>query len=236
MTFRLTVSDISEQAKTVFYAVGVTASPSMFGRIQNAATAAIHDAGAMLKEQGRANIAAAGFSARWQFTWRVNIYPKTGASIDAAAFGYHKIPYSLVFENGARIRAKQGLLWIPLSTVPKDGRKSHFTAKRLAQTGVKLFSINKPGKKPLLAANVRMNERDAATLLATVRGRKSVAGRLLTTAKLRKGTAGKRGTIQTVPLFIGVSDVSVRKKFNLAGVANAIAAKVPGMYAAHLET
>ena len=236
MSFGLRVTDISEQVRTAFYAVTVTASPSVFARIQNAAMAAIHQAGSALKTEGRANISAAGFSYKWQNTWKVKVYPETGASIDAAAFGYHKIPYSLVFENGARIRASGGLLWLPLPTVPKDGRRAHFTARRLAGAGVKLFSITRPGKAPLLATNIRATQRDADTLLATNRGRKSAAGRLMTLAKLRKGTTGKRGVVSTVPLFVGVDSVSVRKRFDLAGVANKIAARVPNWYAASLET
>ncbi|RUV75923.1 MAG: hypothetical protein EOR30_17060 [Mesorhizobium sp.] len=57
---------------------------AMFGikdPIAFAATAAISEAGDIVKREGRADIAAAGFSKRWQNALRVNVYPKRRFSI-----------------------------------------------------------------------------------------------------------------------------------------------------------
>ena len=68
--------------------------------IAKAATAAIREAGDIAKRNGRASIAAAGFSQKWQNALRVNIYPPQGDSLRPAAFVYHKIRYAGVFEDG----------------------------------------------------------------------------------------------------------------------------------------
>ncbi|TIV93594.1 MAG: hypothetical protein E5V74_24880, partial [Mesorhizobium sp.] len=76
-----------------------------------AGTAAITEAGNLAKAAGRRDIAAAGFSVRWQNALRLNIYPKGRASIDAAALIFHKIPYAGVFENDTLISGKPNL-WL----------------------------------------------------------------------------------------------------------------------------
>src|SRR5437868_12920194 len=81
--------------------------------IAKAATAAIREAGDIAKRDGRASIAASGFSRKWQNALRVNIYPPQGDSMRPAAFIYHKIRYAAVFEDGAVIGG-QPLLWLPL--------------------------------------------------------------------------------------------------------------------------
>src|SRR5947207_10708332 len=71
--------------------------------IAKAATAAIREAGEIAKRDGRASIAAAGFSRKWQNALRVNIYPPRGDSMRPAAFIFDKIRYAGVFEEGAVI-------------------------------------------------------------------------------------------------------------------------------------
>jgi hypothetical protein len=71
--------------------------------IARAATAAIREAGEIAKRDGRASIAAAGFSRKWQNALRVNFYPPQGDSMRPAAFIFHKIRYAGVlyrFHNG----------------------------------------------------------------------------------------------------------------------------------------
>jgi len=85
--------------------------------IAKAATATIREAGKIAKRDGRASIAAAGFSRKWQNALRVNIYPPRGDSMRPAAFIFHKIRYAGVFEEGAVIGG-QPFLWLPLPTVP----------------------------------------------------------------------------------------------------------------------
>lgn len=209
--------------QAAFTSAQIGASNSMYASIEEAATLAIREAGSQLKTEGRAEIAAAGFSKKWQNAWRVNFYPANGFSIDAAAYAYHNIPYSLVFENGATIRARAGLLWLPLPTVPKKGRRKQASARQLAQSGVKLFTIKRAGKKPLLATSLRGS-------------RKGFPGdKAVSLAKLRKGPAGKNGVVQALPLFVGVPSVTIRKRFSLAGVAGSIRGRLGEIYFAKLK-
>ncbi len=75
-----------------------------------AATSAMQEAADNIKSEGRAKIASAGFSKKWQNALRVDAFPRRGkVSINAAAFAFHKIPYADVFEEGATIRGKPRL-------------------------------------------------------------------------------------------------------------------------------
>ncbi|MCK1668621.1 DUF6441 family protein [Bradyrhizobium sp. 153] len=217
MSMRFRVNDVAEEVRMAFIAARVHADPSMFSQITRAATGAVRQAGLQLKAVGRSNIANAGFSKRWQNAWRVNVYPKSGYSLKAAAFGFHKIPYADIFESGGTINGKGGLLWIALPTVPKLGRE-RATPRKLAQRGVKLFTLKRPGRTPLLATKVRGGVTGKASL-----------------AKLRRGLSGKRGSVQSVPLFYGVRTVTMPRKFNLSGAADTVRARLPELYLAQLE-
>lgn len=213
---------VGAQLRAAFSAVEIAASPSMYVEIEMAATGAIRDAANLLKTEGRANIASAGFSKKWQNAWRVNVYPATGFSIEAAAYAWHNIPYSLVFETGQTIRARAGKLWLPLDTVPKQGRR-RASAKQLAGRGVNMFTISRPGKNPLLATKLR--GADGAF-------RNS---RAISLSKLRRGAQGKRGIVQSVPLFVGVDSVTIRKRFDLEGVRMRVEARLGELYYSNLK-
>lgn len=182
-----------------------------YGVVADAATAAIRDAAAIVKRDGRGNIAAAGFSKRWQNALRVNVYPKSRSSANAAVFIYHKIIYAGVFERGARISGKP-LMWLPLQRLGKG----HMSPKKYARTIGPLTSINAPGAPPLLVSRVR-----------TKRAKFKV-----TRSLLKRGTSGA-GTVRSVPVFVGVKSVNIKKKFRIEAVCRAAAAQLPGMYVSH---
>ncbi len=109
--------------------------------IATAATGAIKDAANQVKRQGRAAIRRAGFSARWQNAFRVDVYPRAGESIDAAAYAHHNIRYAGIFESGGTIPGSP-LLWLPLPTAPQRiglsatvARPSELRAYLAPQTG-----------------------------------------------------------------------------------------------------
>jgi hypothetical protein len=52
---------------------------------------AVREAGEIAKQNGRASIATAGFSRKWQNAFRVNIYPPQGDSLRPAVFVFQKI-------------------------------------------------------------------------------------------------------------------------------------------------
>jgi hypothetical protein len=129
--------------------------------IAKAATAAVRDAGEIAKQNGRASIAAAGFSRKWQNALRVNIYPPQGDSLRPAAFIFHKIRYAGVFEEGAVIGG-QPLLWLPLPTVPlRRGRP--MTPSQYARSIGPLVSVQRPRRPPLLFPKARSRRRRGKT-------------------------------------------------------------------------
>jgi hypothetical protein len=186
-----------------------------------AATASIRAAGDQLKRDARADIAAAGFSSRWQNALRVNIYPKSGNSIEAAAFLYHKIAYADIFEEGGSIRGKP-LLWLPLPNTPvKIGSQKMTPALYEAEIGP-LRYVSRGGLPPLLVAEQ-----------APTRSKKTK----FSLSSLRRGAAaGSTGaTTRTVPLFIGLDAVTMAKKFHIQDDAKRAAEALPGLFADNLK-
>lgn len=171
-------------------------------KLGKASMEAIGEIADFMKKAGRQNIADAGFSKRWQNTWRVSVYPTGGViSLSPAAYGRHKIPYAMIFETGGTI-AGSPLLWLPLPNVPLKYGNRRLTPKEFIQSIGPLHVVIRPGHPPLLAAD-----------MIGVR-----AGTAITIRKLRAGArAGGKGVIR-VPLFYGISKVSIAQKFNIKGV------------------
>lgn len=193
--------------------------------IAEAATSAVREASDHMKIGGRSNIAGAGFSVKWQNAWRVKMFPTRGVSIDAKAWGYHKIPYSLIFEDGGTITGKKGLLWIPLPSVKKGGgRFRDSSPAALIRSGVKLFTMHEDRGPPLLGAEVRVPKSQAGNDNLSV-----------SLSQLRRGTGGKRGIVRAIPLFFGIPSVSIRKRFDIEGVAQKAQNEIPGLYASNLS-
>jgi hypothetical protein len=194
-----------------------------FDPIKIAATGAITDVAEIAKTQGRADIARAGFSPKWQNALRANVYPKKGFSADAAAWIFHRIPYAGVFEDGATIRGRPRM-WIPLSSTPKLGGRTRLTPKNFEKQYGRLVPMN-AGRNPLLGAPVGLTRAEA-------RGGPPYR---ISPGTLRRGASGS-GIIRTVPVFVGVDVVSIRKRFNLRRIFNDAAARLPQLYLDNLET
>lgn len=82
-------------------------------RMAVAATKAVTQATNNAKAAGRASIAAAGFSARWQNALKSKVFPTGRVSLNAAGVISLKIPYASIFEEGGEI-AGRPLLWLPI--------------------------------------------------------------------------------------------------------------------------
>jgi hypothetical protein len=187
-----------------------------------AATSAIREAAELAKAGGRASIAAAGFSRKWQNALRANVYPRGRDSMRAAALVYHKIPYAQVFEDGAIIHGKP-YLWLPLPNAPFGaGGKRIPASKFRAQTGSPLYTMRRPGKPPMLGAHVRMTG--------------ARAGKAISLSLLRRGrNPGGRGTVRLVPLYVGVDAVAIRKRFAIIDAVRQAAARLPELYLKHFR-
>lgn len=108
---------------------------------------AVQDAGNAAVKEGRANIAAAGFSSRWQSGLVQKFYANKDKG-NPAVLIFHRIGFAGVFEHGATIGGSP-LLWLPIEKNLPAGIHSP------KQYGKKLVSVNVAGKPPLLfdAAN-----------------------------------------------------------------------------------
>ena len=195
--------------------------------IKNAATAAVTLAGINTRDKGRANIGGAGFSSKWQNTWKLKLYQVTPPQVDAAAWIYHLIPYSGIFQTGGVIRPRlRKYLWIPLrTTIQKYGRKHISPEQLVREDHIALFPILRQGKVPLLAAKLkgRVSRRVKNVSLRTLRKR------------AQKTSDAPTSGLTTVPLFFGVNRVAVRKRFQLDEIAQAEANKLPEYYFANLK-
>lgn len=179
--------------------------------LKTATMEAAHESADDLKAAGRADIAAAGFSSRWQNTFTTIVYP-TGSkkSTHPTIQAYHKIHYSQIFEEGGSIFGAPRL-WIPLPDTPPKIGAQKITPKLYIQRIGPLFPI--PGKRPgtmLLAARVMPGSGNS---LGSLR----LAGR------------GAKGAV-TQPMFFGVDQVTIRDRFNITEITERIAAKLPFIF------
>lgn len=247
LDLKISIEDVSDKVRAAFYGARAIADPSMFFQITKAATLTIREAGALLKKEGRESIKAGGLGVKMANAWRVNVYPSKGFSLAAAAYGFHRSDYAAIFETGGAISGKRGLLWIPFPTVPRIGRRVA-TAKQIGTAGVDLFSIqSKRSGRPVLAAKIR---KTGANRNASIRGAVSLAAlragtnieKIRETAKRRgkaKGgvkVADAKAAMVTVPLFFGISRVTMRKRMDTAGVARSITNRLPAIYDSKLTT
>lgn len=176
-------------------------------RMAKAATNAMNRVAADIKEQGRADIATAGFSKRWQDALSVRVYPEGKDAVDPACVVIHRIPYSSVFEGGAVIGGKP-LLWIALPAAKKyvNSAGGHITPQRFLRAGYTLVSLIRRGNRlPLLA---------------------------VATKRVSRGR-GKRRLIEAVqhePVFYGVQTVSIPKKFHIDEICRQAADKLTDYY------
>ena len=182
---------------------------------RGAAQAAVAAAGELAKTDARANILSAGLGSKFAKALRLNVYPKKGTSLKAAAQIFHKIPYAGVFEEGATIRGRPRM-WVPLPSTPKRSGRYRMTPERYQKEVGPLQYVKRPGKAALLVAKTR----------ATKTGKRA----RVTLSGLR---AAARGGVRTtsVPLFVGIDSVSIRKRLNITKAVRRARDRLPELYA-----
>ncbi len=179
-------------------------------RIAGAATAAMKDVTTKAKLDGRATIAAAGFSTKWQNALQSRVYPDKGTSINAAGIVYHKIRYSAIFEHGGKISGKP-FLWLPTENVPAGARLGgRLTPEKfIARFGALTFIPARNGHPPLLGFQK-----------LTKRGK---------TAKRGEGAG------QFTIMFIGIPAVNIPKKFGVVDAVKRDARHLEERYRQHVK-
>lgn len=176
---------------------------------EKAVSAAIKDAGTGLKSAWRAQITGAGLGARLARTIRSETYPKARPSLNAAALVWSKAPVIIsAHDTGPLIRSRGGLwLAIPTEAAGKGrGGKRPTPREWEARTGLTLRFIPRRRGPSLLVAEGRLNSRGRAV------ASRSKTGRELT----------------SLPIFLMVRQVRLRKRLDLAREAERAISGVPG--------
>ncbi|WP_337875595.1 DUF6441 family protein [Elioraea sp.] len=188
---------------------------------ERAVTAGVRDAADGLKAELRGQITGADLGERLARTWRGEVYPKGQQSIAAAGFVWSKAPGIVrVYEDGAVIRSTRGLfLAIPTDAAggSGDGGAKITPGGWERRTGQRLRFVYRRGAPSLLVAdNLRAR-----------RGKRGGFARA-SAAALRTG----RGLV-TVPIFILVPQVTVKKRLDVAGAAARWQARLPQLVLRH---
>lgn len=176
---------------------------------QKAVTSAVRDAGKDLQDDWRRQIISAGLGPRLARTIRSEVYPKGRNSLNAASMVWSRAPVIVdAHATGPLIRA-QGGLWL---AIPTDAAGKGRGGKRItpreweAKTGLQLRFIPRRTGPSLLIAEARLNKHGRAVVS------RSKTGRGLT----------------SVPIFLTVRQVSLRKRIDLDRSARAALNALPG--------
>lgn len=170
---------------------------------ERAATAAARESGDDLKQRWRSQITRAGLGQRLGRTVQSRSYPRGATSIDAATLVWTNAPEIVgAFDRGVTIRSRAGFwLAIPTDAAGRGRRGGRITPGEWEQrTGLRLRFVYRRGKPSFLVAE----------------GRVSKAGRAV-----RSRSKTGRG-VQTIPIFILVPQVRLRKRLDLARDAEAV--------------
>lgn len=175
---------------------------------EKAVTAAVRDAGTALRDDWRDQITRAGLGPRVARTIRSATYPKGRDSLNAAAMVWSRAPVIVEAHNtGPVIRSADGFwLAIPTEAAGKSRRGGRITPLEWEQrTGLRLRFIYRRTGPSLLIAEARISKAGRA-----VRSR-SKTGR----------------NVASVPIFLLVPQVRLRKRLELEKPAQAALAALP---------
>ena len=181
---------------------------------EKAVSAAMREAGTGLKSDWRAQITGAGLGRRLANSIRLATYPKAGNSLNAAALVWSKAPVIIgAHDTGPLIRSKDGFwLAIPTPAAGKSTKGGRITPGEWERrTGLRLRFVYRRRGPSLLVAEGRLNSKGRA-----------VASR----SKTGRGLA-------TVPIFLLVPQVKLRKPLDLARDAERAVDGVPGLIVAN---
>jgi hypothetical protein len=156
-----------------------------------------------LKQELRGQITGAGLGNRLAQSWRGEIYPKGGMSVNAAGFVYTKAPEIIgAFATGVTIKNKRGrFLAIPTKyVIRREGRR--VTPADFDEAGIPLRYVPPQGSRKiglLVVDNFRITKKGKARA-ASARGIKT-------------------GRVATVVMFLLIPEAHIKKRFDIDSVA-----------------
>lgn len=176
---------------------------------EKAVTDAMRAAGIDLKTAWRRQIAGAGLGSRLGNSIRLATYPKAGESLNAAAFVWSNAPVIVgAHDTGPLIRSTNGFwLAIPTPAAGKSTRGGRITpAEWERRSGLRLRFVYRRRGPSLLVAEGRLNSKGRA---------------VVSRAKTGRG-------LTTVPVFLLVPQVQLKKRLDLARDAERTVGGLPG--------
>lgn len=208
MKLAFTSTDIADLMKSERHAMG------------RAVTRALATAGVEAKLDWRARVVAGGLGVKMGNTVRSKIFPRAGFSYTPATEIYSTAETIMsAHEQGALIRSSDGFfLSIPLPAAGLGSRGKHITPGEWEKRrGIRLRFVFRRGKTSLLVADTaRINTKG---LGVQKRGKVRRDG-ILTGAA-------------SVPIFILVPQVRLKKKFDINEIAERAAGRVAGLIQAN---
>jgi hypothetical protein len=185
---------------------------------ESAAFAGVDAATQGCKAELRGQVTGAGLGKRLANTWRSQTYPADRRSLKPGGFVWSKAPAIITaFAYGARIRSRRGgYLAIPLPAAGTrgDAGKKITPGGWERATGQRLRFVYRPsGPSLLVADNARLAK----------------SGR----AVARKGKGRARATI---PIFILVPQVTLKRRLDVEAAARKWGGKIPDLVAAAWRT
>ena len=181
---------------------------------ERAVSKAVTEAGTSVKAAWRSQITGAGLGQRLARTIRSEQFPKGRPSLNAAALVWSKAPVIVgAHDTGPLIRSRNGFwLAIPTAAAGKSARGGRITPGEWERrSGLRLRFVYRRNGPSLLVAEGRLNARGRA-----------VASR----SKTGRG-------VTTVPIFLLVPQVQLRKRLDLARDARAAQERIPGAIVAN---
>jgi hypothetical protein len=181
---------------------------------ERAVSKSVSEAGNSVKTAWRAQITGAGLGQKLANTIRSEQFPKGKPSLNAAAVVWSKAPVIVgAQDTGPLIRSKNGFwLAIPTAAAGKSAQGGRITPGEWERrSGLRLRFVYRRTGPSLLVAEGRLNSRGRA-----------VASRSKT---------GRGAT--TVPIFLLVPQVKLRKRLDLARDARAAQDALPGAIVAN---
>ena len=176
----------------------------------------IRDAGVALKDAWRQQVVGAGLGQRLARTIRSETWPKHKHSMNAASMVWTRAPVLVgAHDTGPLIRSNDGFwLAIPTEAAGKDrSGKRPTPGEWEARTGLRLRFIYRRTGPSLLIAEARMAKNGRATVSRSKTGR----------------------GLASIPIFLLVPQVRLRKRLDLDRPAKAAIAAVPGAIVSRWE-
>lgn len=169
-----------------------------------------------LKQELRTQVTSAGLGNRLAQSWRGEIYPKGGMSVNAAGFVYTKAPEIIgAFATGVTIKNKRGrFLAIPTKyVIRREGRR--VTPADFEEAGIPLRYIPPQGRRKiglLVVDDFRITKKGKART-ASARGI-------------------KMGRTATVVMFLLLPETHIKKRLDVDSVAKKWVDQLPELVVA----